>query len=126
MQRGMRPILYCKRELNDEKTDEYLRSYENLKKNLVQDHKKLEALYDEIETDLNVICVVGLAEKLREGSSDMVKDMRLAGLYPWMATGDVGINALTCAYATNVIDSDTPLLHLEGKNYDAIKLLIRD
>lgn len=56
----------------------------------------------------------------------MVKNMRLAGLYPWMLTGDSGINALTCAYSTNIIDIDTPLLHLEGKNYEALKLLVRD
>ncbi|EAR93104.2 adenylate/guanylate cyclase domain protein (macronuclear) [Tetrahymena thermophila SB210] len=126
VQNGMRPIIYCKRELNDEKTDDYLRQYENLKKNLVQDDSKLESLYDDIEKDLQIVTVFGVAENLKKGADIAIKQMRLAGLHTWMLTGDSYIQAITAAYQSHLIDQEIQILHLEGKNYDQIKLLIRD
>jgi hypothetical protein len=37
----MIPVIYCKKILNDADTDDYVRKYENLRKNLVYDVEKI-------------------------------------------------------------------------------------
>ncbi|EGR30375.1 hypothetical protein IMG5_133420 [Ichthyophthirius multifiliis] len=123
---GMRPLIYCKKELNDEQTDDYLRQYENLKKNLVQDDIKLQKLYEEIERDVQIIAVFGIQEQMRENVDTAIKQMRLSGLYTWMLTGDEYLNALTVGYCSRILDQESSILHLEGKNYETIKVLIRE
>lgn len=47
--KGNKCFLYCKRELTEEDTNEYLSKYENLRRNLVSDAQELENLFNSVE-----------------------------------------------------------------------------
>ena len=57
---GLKPIMYAKKQLNEEETLDFIRKYENCKKNLVVDVEQVELLYNSVEKDLTLIAIFGI------------------------------------------------------------------
>lgn len=50
--------------------------------------EKLDALYEEIETDMELIGVTAIEDKLQDGVPQTIANLILAGIKIWVLTGD--------------------------------------
>lgn len=66
MMKGESVMLYGKREFTEGETCNFISSYNNLYNNVVVEEEGLEGLFLSVEKDLNLLCVIGLEEELRD------------------------------------------------------------
>ena len=65
--KGLRSLIICKKEINEELTSDFLSKYENLRRSLVFEGEELERLFNEIESELKLIAIIGMKERIRKG-----------------------------------------------------------
>ena len=67
---------------------------------------------EDIEKDLTLIGVSGLADKLQEDVKPCISDFIQAGIKIWIVTGDKDSTAKSVGYDTGILDHDRELLKL--------------
>ncbi|XP_061594939.1 phospholipid-transporting ATPase IC [Cololabis saira] len=72
--------------------------------------KLLEKLYDEMETDLRLLGVTAIEDRLQDGVPETVALLQEAGLKVWVLTGDKKETAVNIGYACKLLDPDSRLL----------------
>ncbi|XP_076009464.1 phospholipid-transporting ATPase IC [Genypterus blacodes] len=70
----------------------------------------LEKLYDEMETELLLLGVTAIEDRLQEGVPETISLLRQAGLKVWVLTGDKKETAVNIGYSCKLLDPDTRLL----------------
>lgn len=81
---------------------------------------------EEIESDLSLIGVSGLADKLQEDVRVSISDFIEAGIKTWIVTGDKDSTAKSIGYDTGILDTSRELLQLSHGNemtYDKGELI---
>lgn len=85
---GWRTLALAYRELSQEE-------YENCEKKLLSAfndienrNEKISLLYDEIESDLNLVGSTAIEDKLQEDVAETLKSLRQSGIKIWVLTGD--------------------------------------
>lgn len=81
---------------------------------------------EEIESDLSLIGVSGLADKLQEDVRVCISDFIEAGIKTWIVTGDKDSTAKSIGYDTGILDTSRELLQLSHGNemiYDKGELI---
>ena len=77
----------------------------------MQDRDELIAgLCGEIEKDLRLLGATAIEDKLQDGVPETIKDLKLAGIKVWMATGDKLETAISIGYSTNLIAAESNLI----------------
>ena len=71
---------------------------------IVNREQKLEAVYETIEHDLELIGSTAIEDKLQEGVYETIKFMREAGMKVWMLTGDKVETAVTIGHSSGLLD----------------------
>ena len=67
---------------------------------------------EEIEKDLSLIGVSGLADKLQEDVKTCISEFIEAGIKTWIVTGDKDSTAKSIGYETGILDHSRDLLEL--------------
>lgn len=57
--------------------------------------QRLDAIYEEIETDMMLLGVTAIEDKLQDGVPQSIANLILAGIKIWVLTGDKQGNTLT-------------------------------
>ncbi|XP_029906406.1 phospholipid-transporting ATPase IC isoform X2 [Myripristis murdjan] len=70
----------------------------------------LEALYDDMERELQLLGVTAIEDRLQEGVPETIAMLRDAGLKVWVLTGDKKETAVNIGYSCKLLDPDTRLL----------------
>ncbi|KAJ7993027.1 hypothetical protein DPEC_G00268180 [Dallia pectoralis] len=70
----------------------------------------LERLYDDMESDLKLLGVTAIEDRLQNGVPQTILMLRQAGLKVWMLTGDKKETAVNIGYSCKLVDPDSRLL----------------
>ncbi|XP_034036118.1 phospholipid-transporting ATPase IC isoform X2 [Thalassophryne amazonica] len=70
----------------------------------------LEKLHDQMETELQLLGVTAIEDRLQEDVPETIALLQKAGLKVWMLTGDKKETAVNIGYSCKLLDSDTRLL----------------
>ncbi|GLD50366.1 phospholipid-transporting ATPase IC-like protein [Lates japonicus] len=70
----------------------------------------LEKLYDQMETELQLLGVTAIEDRLQEGVPETIALLKKAGLKVWVLTGDKRETAVNIGYSCRLLDPDTRLL----------------
>ncbi|XP_018522909.2 LOW QUALITY PROTEIN: phospholipid-transporting ATPase IC [Lates calcarifer] len=70
----------------------------------------LEKLYDQMETELQLLGVTAIEDRLQEGVPETIALLKKAGLKVWVLTGDKKETAVNIGYSCRLLDPDTRLL----------------
>ncbi|XP_051549616.1 phospholipid-transporting ATPase IC isoform X1 [Myxocyprinus asiaticus] len=73
----------------------------------------LEEIYDQMETDLTLLGVTAIEDRLQEGVPETIATLRRAGVKVWVLTGDKTETAVNVGYACRLMDPDTTLIQGE-------------
>ncbi|ANQ11113.1 Phospholipid-transporting ATPase [Plasmodium coatneyi] len=102
---GLRTLCIAQRELTEEEFAEWYRLYKEATVSLKDREENLENVAEFIENKLTLQGVTGIEDKLQEGVSSTIEDLRLAGIHIWMLTGDKIETAMNIGIAANLIDN---------------------
>ncbi|KAL4496221.1 hypothetical protein ABPG72_012958 [Tetrahymena utriculariae] len=122
---GMRRFIYMKKELTEDQCMEYVQKYENAHKNLISNVDQREEIYNSIENDLELVCIIGLQEKIRPDVEPLMHNLNVSGIGTWMLSGDNYENNLGVAYQIGFVENDQQVLHFNQEDCDFLKLQIR-
>uniref|UniRef100_A0A3Q1JPH0 Phospholipid-transporting ATPase n=1 Tax=Anabas testudineus TaxID=64144 RepID=A0A3Q1JPH0_ANATE len=70
----------------------------------------LEKLYDEMETELQLVGVTAIEDRLQEGVPETISLLQQAEIKVWVLTGDKKETAVNVGYSCKLLDTDTRLL----------------
>ncbi|ETW41588.1 hypothetical protein PFNF135_03998 [Plasmodium falciparum NF135/5.C10] len=102
---GLRTLCIAQRELSEESFAEWYHLYKEASLSIKDREEKLESVAEYIENDLILQGITGIEDKLQEGVSSTIEDLRMAGIHIWMLTGDKIETAMNIGIAANLIDN---------------------
>ncbi|GAB69027.1 P-type ATPase2 [Plasmodium cynomolgi strain B] len=102
---GLRTLCIAQRELTEEEFAEWYKLYKEATVSIKDREENLENVAEFIENKLTLQGVTGIEDKLQEGVSSTIEDLRLAGIHIWMLTGDKIETAMNIGIAANLIDN---------------------
>ncbi|CRH02620.1 aminophospholipid-transporting P-ATPase, putative [Plasmodium relictum] len=102
---GLRTLCIAQRELNEETFAKWYELYKEASLSIKDREQNIEKVAEFIENDLVLQGVTGIEDKLQEGVSSTIEDLRIAGIHIWMLTGDKVETAMNIGVAANLIDN---------------------
>lgn len=115
---GLRTLLYSFKWVDKKFYDNWSREYSDAKIALVDRNAKVEAVGEQIETNLELIGATAIEDKLQDGVSEAIEKLRRAGIKLWMLTGDKRETAINIGYSCRLIKDYSTVVVLsndEGK-----------
>ncbi|XP_036374982.1 phospholipid-transporting ATPase IC [Megalops cyprinoides] len=73
----------------------------------------LEQLYNNMESELTLLGVTAIEDRLQVGVPETINTLRQAGVKVWVLTGDKKETAVNIGYSCSLLDPDTTLLQAE-------------
>lgn len=104
------------KELN---TDEYQQWSKRLKQastSMENRDEQIDHLYEEIETNLKLIGMTAIEDKLQEGVPECIENLSKARIKIWMLTGDKTETAENIALSCRLLTDEMILKKIEGEN----------
>ncbi|KAB1253681.1 Phospholipid-transporting ATPase IG [Camelus dromedarius] len=99
--------------------------YERINRQLIeaklalQDREeKLEKVFDDVETNMNLIGATAVEDKLQDQAAETIEALHAAGLKVWVLTGDKMETAKSTCYACRLFQTSTELLELTTKTIE--------
>ncbi|VDP93045.1 unnamed protein product [Echinostoma caproni] len=83
--------------------------YHTAKMSVVDRVEKMQAVVATLETELDVLCLTGVEDKLQEGVRPTLEALRNAGIRVWMLTGDKLETAECIAKSSRLVARDMPV-----------------
>lgn len=126
---GLRVLCIAERELGFDEYRAWVARYTDLQP---EDEAGLERLVGELESQLTLVGVSAIEDKIQDGAPETLLKLREAGIKVWMLTGDRPDTATNVAHSVRLVSADMKLLRLCDdlaalENRDsAVELLQRD
>lgn len=76
------------RDLDEEFFNDWKQRHQLAAVSLEDRDEKLDAIYEEIETDMMLLGVTAIEDKLQDGVPQTIANLMLAGIKIWVLTGD--------------------------------------
>ena len=123
---GCKPIVYTRKVLSPTITSAFLKKHENLNSCLISDKNKFEKLSEKIESNLELVGVIGLKDEIAEGAPQIVQFFKNTNLKMWMVTGDSKENALNTAINLKMISNRKQTFLISEENNKDLIIVIRN
>uniref|UniRef100_A0A8D9F8N4 Phospholipid-transporting ATPase n=1 Tax=Cacopsylla melanoneura TaxID=428564 RepID=A0A8D9F8N4_9HEMI len=114
---GLRTLVLAVRDVNEGFYNRWkMRHGQISMENVTSDIKeeKLSALFDEIESELTLVGVTAIEDKLQDDVPKTIANLLLAGIKMWVLTGDKQETAINIGYSCELLNDDMELLLVEG------------
>ncbi|KAI9306313.1 protein transporter [Cunninghamella echinulata] len=112
---GLRTLVVAKKKLSEEAYEEFKSRYHEAEVALHDRNSLKQAVIEGIlETDLELLGLTGVEDKLQDGVKNTLEQMRNAGLKIWMLTGDK-IETATCIAVSSKLVSRNQNIHQVSK-----------
>jgi phospholipid-transporting ATPase len=102
---GLRTLCIGYRELSKEFAQDWVRRFKEASASLKDREQKLESLATEVETQIELLGVSAIEDKLQKNVGETIDSLRNAGMKVWMLTGDKIETAINIGYATSLINA---------------------
>lgn len=84
----MRTLCLAVRDIDQSFFDKWKEKHHEAATSIKNRDDKLDAVYDEIETNLTLVGATAIEDKLQEGVPQTIANLSLAGIKIWVLTGD--------------------------------------
>ena len=102
---GLRTLCIGYREIPNEWAKTWLMRYEEARTSLTDREKLFQNLAAEVETDIELIGISAIEDKLQTNVAGTIDSLRAAGIKVWMLTGDKLETAINIGFATSLINA---------------------
>ncbi|XP_046966409.1 probable phospholipid-transporting ATPase IM isoform X1 [Vanessa cardui] len=103
---GLRTLALAWRPLEERGFAEWKRRHQAAALALRDRDERLDAIYEEIETDLILIGVTAIEDKLQDGVPETIANLSMAGIKIWVLTGDKQETAINIGYSCQLLTDD--------------------
>ena len=126
MKNGLNPLIYAYKILDPNEAISYHRKITNLKSSLINQSDHLEELAEEMETNLQIITVVGFQENIKPEAKEVMDFLLSVNIKPWILTGDLKEKALGVSMRLEIISQENEPLIIETSKKEDIVHEIRN
>ncbi|RLN92141.1 hypothetical protein BBJ28_00014910, partial [Nothophytophthora sp. Chile5] len=117
---GLRTLVLGRRVLSAEEYERYNAAYVAASTALVERETKLDACAELIETDMELLGVTAIEDKLQEGVPGAIFDLAQAGIKVWVLTGDREETAINIGHACRLINDKMRLLYVNAETQEEL------
>lgn len=126
---GLRTLVLGTRDLTEQEFNDWKDAHHQA---AISDHsqreERLDAVYNQIEKDLDLLGATAIEDKLQDGVPRTIANLRTAGIKIWVLTGDKQETAINIGYSCHLLSDDLveePFI-VDGISYDEVqKQLVR-
>ena len=108
---GLRTLVVAKKTLSPEQLADFEKQYHIAKMTVTDRNQHVAAVLRRLETDLQLLCLTGVEDKLQDHVTTSLELLRHAGIKIWMLTGDKLETAICIAKSSGLI-SKTDDIHV--------------
>ena len=94
------------RDLTDQEFSDWKAAHHTAALALDQREEKLDAVYNQIEKDLDLLGATAIEDKLQDGVPRTIANLRSAGIKIWVLTGDKQETAINIGYSCHLLGDD--------------------
>lgn len=118
---GLRTLALAWRPLEERGFAEWKRRHHAAALALHDRDEQLDAIYEEIETDLLLMGVTAIEDKLQDGVPETIANLSMAGIKVWVLTGDKQETAINIGYSCQLLTDDmAEVFVIDGASYDDV------
>ncbi|XP_030873850.1 phospholipid-transporting ATPase IG, partial [Leptonychotes weddellii] len=115
---GYRTLCVAFKEIAPDDYERINRQLIEAKMALQDREEKMEKVFDDIETNMNLIGATAVEDKLQDQAAETIEALHAAGLKVWVLTGDKMETAKSTCYACRLFQTSTELLELTTKTIE--------
>uniref|UniRef100_A0A8D1G6E9 Phospholipid-transporting ATPase n=1 Tax=Sus scrofa TaxID=9823 RepID=A0A8D1G6E9_PIG len=115
---GYRTLCVAFKEIAPDDYEKINRQLIEAKMALQDREEKMEKVFDDIETNMNLIGATAVEDKLQDQAAETIEALHAAGLKVWVLTGDKMETAKSTCYACRLFQTSTELLELTTKTIE--------
>ncbi|KAI7854229.1 hypothetical protein BDC45DRAFT_463467 [Circinella umbellata] len=120
---GLRTLVVAKKRLSEEMYEDFKKKYHEAELSIHDRNARKQAVIEEVlETELELLGLTGVEDKLQDGVKNTLEILRNAGLRIWMLTGDK-IETATCIAVSSKLVSRNQNIHQISKLKVPIEVL---
>ncbi|XP_045484155.1 probable phospholipid-transporting ATPase IM isoform X2 [Pieris rapae] len=118
---GLRTLALAWRPLEERGFAEWKRRHQAAALALRDRDERLDAIYEEIETDLMLMGVTAIEDKLQDGVPETIANLSMAGMKLWVLTGDKQETAINIGYSCQLLTDDmAEVFVIDGSSHDDV------
>ncbi|XP_068622794.1 probable phospholipid-transporting ATPase IM isoform X2 [Battus philenor] len=118
---GLRTLALAWRPLEERGFAEWKRRHQAAALALRDRDERLDAIYEEIETDLLLMGVTAIEDKLQDGVPETIANLSMAGMKIWVLTGDKQETAINIGYSCQLLTDDmAEVFIIDGASHDDV------
>ncbi|KAM3965408.1 ATPase phospholipid transporting 8B isoform 1-T3 [Aphomia sociella] len=118
---GLRTLALAWRPLEERGFAEWKRRHQAAALALHDRDEQLDAIYEEIETDLLLMGVTAIEDKLQDGVPETIANLSMAGIKVWVLTGDKQETAINIGYSCQLLTDDmAEVFVIDGVSHDDV------
>ena len=118
---GLRTLVIARRILTKEQAEDFETKWINAKKAISDREKRLEEVAEEFETEMDMLGVTAIEDKVQEKVPETISALRAAGVKVWVLTGDKQETAINIGYACKLLTLEMTIVILTGADKEDIK-----
>ncbi|CAD8093418.1 unnamed protein product [Paramecium sonneborni] len=119
-ERGLRILLLGYKEIHWSEFVQWESFYKQAITQMDNRQEKMEALQNQLETDLTILGITGIEDKLQDNVDETIFCLRQAGLNIWILTGDKIETAINIAISCKLIDQKMNIQIIQIPIYEDI------
>ena len=115
---GLRTLVISQKYVTEAEYQLWNKKYQNAKTEMEHREKKIRKVVDELEENMEFLCVTGVEDKLQVDVTDTIESLRNAGIQIWMLTGDKVETATCIAISTGLKGKMQKLFYMKELSTD--------
>ncbi|XP_055843321.1 probable phospholipid-transporting ATPase IM [Episyrphus balteatus] len=119
---GLRTLALAERHLEEDFFNSWRRRQQDAAVALTDREDKLDAIYEEIECELELVGVTAIEDKLQDGVPETIANLQMAGIKIWVLTGDKQETAINIGYSCQLLTDDfVDVFIVDGTSFDEVE-----
>ncbi|XP_039961367.1 phospholipid-transporting ATPase ID isoform X6 [Bactrocera tryoni] len=123
---GLRTLVLAERRLDETYYMDWSQRQQIAAVSLDAREEKLNAMYEEIESDLILVGVTAIEDKLQDGVPQTIANLQMAGIKIWVLTGDKQETAINIGYSCQLLtDELADVFIVDGSSLEEVNKQLR-
>ncbi|EDW65689.2 phospholipid-transporting ATPase ID isoform X4 [Drosophila virilis] len=123
---GLRTLVLAERRLTEQYYSDWRLRQQEAALSMDSREQKLNAMYEEVESDMQLLGVTAIEDKLQDGVPKSIANLQSAGIKIWVLTGDKQETAINIGYSCQLLtDELVDVFIVDGSSVEEVEKQLR-